>query len=193
MSGDGVRFEVHHQVDPFPTRDVALLLGEGNLLVWCAACHREHHHAEGITATCEVCGEVFPINPAQAKKRRFCSLACRDLHPDFAPMTPRPCANCNRQYQPTRTEQVYCSQACNAAGVGKRKRAARPSFTCRCGRVFTVPPSHAARPRKAAPTCSNACKGLDRVKHPKSLSCAKSPPHCERALVQLPFVATKLR
>lgn len=153
------RFEVHHLEDPFPTRDVGLLLSSENLTVLCAACHRVHHLDQGANTVCEVCGIVVEHNPYQLGKRRFCSLACRDRHPDFAPrvLDARVCPTCEAAFTPSRPEQVHCGQVCAATSTAAKRRAARPTFTCSCGKVFSLPPSQAARARASAPRCSKTC------------------------------------
>ncbi len=157
-----VALNVHHKEDPYPARSVDLLLRRDNLVVLCEACHGQAH-SQKVQTACETCQTDF-LHP-RSRKARFCSLACRDAHPDFAAMPPRSCGRCGRTYQPIKTGPAYCGITCSAAAVSDQKKAARPSFTCPCGRVFTMPPSQAARPRKGPPTCSRACRGLASQKH----------------------------
>jgi hypothetical protein len=114
------RLEAHHIADPFPARSIELLLRLDNVEVICALCHRRQH-APGVETTCETCGTKVRHNPAQTK-RRFCSIACRDKHPDFARMADRVCAGCRKTYTPTRREQTYCGRACAAKATGEKKR-----------------------------------------------------------------------
>lgn len=115
------RLEAHHIADPFPQRDVELLLRIDNIRVTCALCHRRAHQP-GVVTKCETCGTDVRHNPAQ-KKRRFCSLRCRDQHPDFGRLTERSCRGCRNTFQPKRAEQRCCGATCAAKVAGETKRA----------------------------------------------------------------------
>ncbi len=148
---------VHHKKDPFPTRDIDLLLARGNLIVSCVTCHRRQHQRGAHTA-CETCGKDVRHAPSRSGKLRFCSMTCRDKHPDFARMLPRICTECGTSFQPAHPASLRCSAACAAKHVGRKKLAARPAFTCpQCSKSFTLPPSQAARPRAKPPCCSMSC------------------------------------
>lgn len=69
------RLAVHHKIDPYPMRDVTLLLDRGNLVVTCDDCHRKTHEP-GAVSICQMCGRKFHHAPSRAGKARFCSQAC---------------------------------------------------------------------------------------------------------------------
>ena len=110
---DSKRLEAHHIADPFPTRNIELLLRLDNVEVICPACHRFDHHNSGTYTICETCGTKVNHNPAQ-KQRRFCSIQCRDKHPDFVRMSDRTCPICNLKFTPTRQIQKCCGATCGA-------------------------------------------------------------------------------
>jgi hypothetical protein len=162
--GSTRKLHVHHKRDPFPTRDAVLLLDRGNLKVLCTGCHR-HAHSPPTISFCEVCGA--PIRHAPSRARRFCSIACRDKHSDFAAMPARACIVCGKHFLTSHENQRACGLACAAKLCGITKRERRPSFRCEvCGREFTVPPSQAARQRVRA--CSREC--WRKLVHPTSPS-----------------------
>ena len=153
------RLEVHHKIDPFPARDVDLLTDPANLEVLCAKCHRIEHHDMGASTKCEVCGDVVKHNPYQSGKRRFCSLACRDKHPDFAALPNRLCDICEEEFHPTQKNQRMCGAECANESTARKKFARRPRFICpTCGDEFSMPKSQADRPRKSGPFCSRECR-----------------------------------
>ncbi len=151
------RYEAHHHLDPFPTRDRALVLDRANIVVLCAACHRVAHHTRPRAVTpCETCGDH--VVHVLSRKVRFCSIACRDKHPDFAARPERVCLECSATFKPSQETVVRCSTACSAKHVARLKLAKRPTFECgACGKAFTVPPSQAARPIQGTRCCSRAC------------------------------------
>lgn len=171
------RIEVHHIVDPFPSRSIELLLRFDNLEVVCSRCHRREHKYKGATTVCATCGAIVRHAPSKTGKRRFCSMACRDRHPDFRHGPDRICPEpgCGRSFSP-HGEQVRCSIACSSAYIGRLRRAGRPHFMCpSCQKDFTIPPSLAKRPRLRGPFCSKACDIADRCGRPSPIGRVDAP------------------
>lgn len=160
------RLEAHHVVDPYPTRDVQLLLAQGNIHVLCAGCHRRAHARHRAATPCETCGRIVAHNPSQLGKRRFCSIACRDKHPDFKRLDTRSCERCGGQFQPTYTKARFCGHTCSVAATAELKRSRRVTFSCpTCGSEFSLPASLATRQREIGPFCSASCASTGRNLH----------------------------
>jgi hypothetical protein len=157
------RCEVHHPIDPYPTRSIKLLLDPGNMQVLCAACHRRAHNDQGASIICETCGKLVHRTPSKAAIGRFCSLACRDKHPDFLRLPDRVCGICGITFTPIKKDQRFCSHDCCTTFTGRLKLARRPAFICPiCDKTFNMPPSYASRPRVRQPCCSKQCANLNR-------------------------------
>ena len=75
-----------------------------------------------VECTCAVCGRVFLLSASHAAKRRTCSIACRERHPDRyrtppGPRLERTCVRCGTAFYlpPSLTKGGrgrYCSLAC---------------------------------------------------------------------------------
>lgn len=122
--GETARIEVHHIADPFPNRDVELLLRLDNVEVICVPCHRREHNDQGASTPCEVCSTTVKHNPSQ-RARRFCSITCRDKHPDFARREDRTCIICGALFYPKQAATACCSQACAAKRTAQVRREKR--------------------------------------------------------------------
>lgn len=66
-----------------------------------------------LTAECDRCGASYQVAPAHAKKRRFCTPACREA---FKVEQVTPCAQCGRAFHlpPSRVAKGarFCSMKC---------------------------------------------------------------------------------
>lgn len=154
--GSTERLTGHHLRDPFPSRDAGALLDESNVEILCSGCHTREHHDQGLTTTCETCHVVFHVRPSRL--RRFCSLTCRDKHPDFAKMKPRTCPECGATFQPKHPSSMRCSSVCAAKATARVKLERRPEFHCAtCGLAFRVSPSRAKAIGNKPACCSVAC------------------------------------
>lgn len=141
------RLHVHHRRDPYPTRDVQLLLARRNLVVLCCDCHGVAHARRTKARRCARCRRQFRAVPGA----RYCSQAC--YHTTHA-RKPQPCAVCGASFM-GRAKSVCCSRACAAKKVGETKRGRRARRKCpTCGTWFRRPPSQTGDGRCY---CSREC------------------------------------
>lgn len=100
------------------------------------------------TRPCEQCGKPFPAYPSQAGKRRFCDRACGYAY--RRAQNRKVCAYCEKEFQSTRADAMYCSTTCGYA-------ARTVTLAClQCGKEFTKPQSIARR--STTPICSEECR-----------------------------------
>ncbi len=145
------RLTIHHKCDPFPTRDIHLLLSRNNLEILCYRCHFRRHRPP-VSSTCPVCRERFEHAPS--KRQKFCSAACRWRQQG---KRKRRCKHCRRLFMPDRPEAMHCSLSCAAQSTAAIKKARRVRFICPvCSKPFTMPPCQARR-GIAQPCCSRPC------------------------------------
>lgn len=115
--------------------------------------------------TCEYCGVGFTLRSGYtARKRRYCSLACKveasrgapkQKHP--AVIAPRECPGCGVTYQPRRHahNQKFCSKACalkSAQKIASERSGAEDRKCERCGKTFRY-----RRTGNAGRYCSRTC------------------------------------
>ena len=149
--GTSDRLTVHHEQDPFPARDVHLLLSRSNLVVLCYRCHFRRHRPP-VSSICQACGGSFEHAPS--KRQKFCSAACRWRQQG---KRKRRCKHCVRLFMPDRPEATHCSLSCAAQSTAAIKKARRVRFICPvCSKPFTMPPCQARR-GIAEPCCSRPC------------------------------------
>lgn len=69
-----------------------------------------------VTLRCDWCGKPFPVCPAHARKRRFCSPSCRGARKQSEHLT---CDTCGARFRPPPSKRArgarYCSRVCSAA------------------------------------------------------------------------------
>lgn len=157
--GGDDRLTVHHKRDPYPTRDVELLLRRSNLEVLCYVCHFRRHRPP-VSSSCRHCGDRFEHAPSKSPK--FCGARCRWAAQG---RRRRRCGTCRQLFLPDRPEARFCSLKCAAASTAKIKHARRAHFVCPvCSASFTMPPCQARR-NVARPCCSRRCAHELRRKH----------------------------
>jgi endogenous inhibitor of DNA gyrase (YacG/DUF329 family) len=119
-----------------------------------------------VTLTCPYCGNPFTDYPSHAKRRVYCSRACKEAAQSCHPIRTAPCPHCGRQFRDTTghdAQRVYCSRECY--DQARRDAPFRgPLFerTCQtCGVIFTR--TRAELWGKGSGTyCSQPCQHMGR-------------------------------
>jgi len=140
----------HHKIDPFPNRDVRLLMDRENVKILCNSCHPKEHASKKPILVCENCGESF-VQPRRTS-RKFCSFECYNASRDNT----KECKQCGKKFKP-RNHNDHCSLACAAKSTAAIKHARRVTLTCsHCGKRYAVPPCKAKNAKRTF--CSSECR-----------------------------------
>lgn len=148
------RLVAHHLIDPFPSRNMALLLNEKNIKILCHSCHHKTHAKIPRTKTrCKFCKKLF--EHASNKKKVFCNIDCMIANKQ---KKTRICLTCKKDFIPSHSTARCCSPSCAKKRAAVVKLARRLKRTCPwCGTKFSVPPSRVKKGRPRRPCCSRDC------------------------------------
>lgn len=87
---------------------------------------------------CKICGK--PFNPIAVSSPVYCSKYCRSIR-NKKILTPVKCQHCDKDFVPSRSNQIFCSEKCNRAKTNLDKRTQRQQrkiqHECKiCGKKF---------------------------------------------------------
>lgn len=142
------------------------------------------HKSNGLTATCEKCGEVFNVSPSDKKTARFCSKKCQ-----IPEKIQKTCQTCGEIYfvQPCFSDSKFCNRNCRRHSeetksklkdIGKRQvitpkqlEALAKNRTWRTGQTKETNPKIAAQAKKL----SQMYKGRRMPQFDKQYEFSKTP------------------